>query len=83
MVVIAQRDVPTRLAGSELAERLLVALKITAAAHLHRNRQFVSIQRLGVLAWLRAVIRIPGVLLRVLRIYVDQLDDEIAVASGS
>ena len=57
-------------------------LEIAATANFHCDRKLVAVQRLSILAWLWTFVRIPRVLLRILRVDIDQLDDEIAVSAG-
>src|ERR1051325_5309282 len=60
---------------------MLVAREIAATPNLHRNRQFVAVQRARVLTWLWPCLSLPGILLRVFRINVNQLDDEVSVGA--
>src|SRR5450631_986116 len=83
VIVVAQRDAPLSRLVRRKRRRLLVAREIATAAYFHRDRQFVAIQRLGILAGLRSIVRTPRVFLSVLRKYIDEFHHEIAVASRS
>src|SRR6266566_472136 len=82
VVVVAQWDAPLdRLVGREGAW-LLEALVVAAATDLHGDRELVAVHGSRVLAGGGPRVRVPAVRLRVLRIDVDQLDDEVGVAAG-
>ena len=61
---------------------MLVTRVVPAPADLHRDRQLVAVDRPGILARFGPVLGVPGVLLRILRIGVDQLDDEVGIGPG-
>src|SRR6185436_10392774 len=83
VIVIAQGNLPLgRLVRHERI-RMFVTREITATPDLHRNRQLVAVQRARVLTWLWSSLRLPRVRLRVFRINVNQLDDEVAIGARS
>src|ERR1700739_108139 len=59
--------------------RFFVAGEVAPAAPLHCEWRFIGLERLRILAWLRPLVRIPIVLLRVFRIDVNQFHDEVTV----
>jgi hypothetical protein len=83
VVVIPERNIPFRRLVRNERFGSFVAPKIAAAADLHGDRQFVPIERLSVLTGFGALVRGPCVFLRIVGIEVDQLQDEITVATGS
>src|SRR5258705_972017 len=81
VVVIAQRSLPLDRLVRRKRARLFEALQVTASTYLHCHRQFVSVQRLDVLAGLGTLLGIPIWLLCVLRIYVNQLHNEVGITA--
>src|SRR3954463_5620046 len=59
-----------------------IAAQIAASPYFHGNRQLVAIQRVRILARLWPFFRVPGILLSVLWVGVNQFHDEIAVGTG-
>ena len=83
VIVIAQWNLPFgRFIGRQRV-RLFVADEITAATDLHGDGQLVAIQRLRVLTGLGALVRVPGRLLSVVGINVDQFHDEVRIGARS
>ena len=83
VIVVAQGNIPFDRLIWRKRVRGLKTLQIASAPHFHGDRQFVSIQGLGVLPRLRTVFRRPTIFLRIVGISVDELHHKIAVCPGS
>ena len=82
VVVIAKRNGEVRRLICDQRLRMRVALVVAAAPNFHRDRQQLTVERLGILARSGAFLGLPSVLNLVFGEDVDQLHHKVAVGAG-